>query len=589
MDYAVYEIVTWFRACGVKKTPMLREIKAFDGTFQGEDAILYTNNGDFCSENGYEQIVQPYTHEMWTHITPQGGRSCDQAFPYFKVQFAGHGLNLAVGWPGQWAVDFAVADHGIVFSAGQEWVNLYLKPDEKIRTPKITIMAYDGDYEWGVNLWRRWYCDHILPKPDGKMVVPHLGCSHSGDGSMPEFLGATEENQLEYIEQYTSTDMPYSLWWIDAGWYECKDSEAELGCSWQTTGSWRPDKKRFPNGLLPVSKKLAEHNMKLLLWFEPERVRYGTELFNEHQEWLLQVKESVSDGNCGYHKNYLLNLGKPECVDWLIERIDRIIKENGVGIYRQDCNLPLLRYWRENEEFSRQGINENQYVQGYLRYWDTLLERNQGLLIDSCASGGRRNDLESMRRAVPLHPTDYGYGYPHVSQAFARVLGEWIPYYRFAALDWSDENGSYTKECSAVKTDYYTYLSILSPCMIIEKPKGTAEEKLVGKIWKRAADIMVQCDFYPLSPISKAPEEFVVNQYYRPEEGRGYIQAVRQVKCTKECFCAELRDIDNEKIYVFDEMKTGQRIQMSGKQLNESGFPIYLGKREAVIWFYKVL
>ena len=93
------------------------------------------------------------------------------------------------------------------------------------------------------------------------------------------------------------------------------------------------------------------------------------------------------------------------------EEAARLIKELGVGAYRQDYNFPPLRYWRENESFDRQGINENLYVQGYLRFWDTLLERNPGLWIDSCASGGRRNDLETMRRGVPLHPTDYGYGY----------------------------------------------------------------------------------------------------------------------------------------------------------------------------------
>jgi alpha-galactosidase len=32
---------------------------------------------------------------------------------------------------------------------------------------------------------------------------------------------------------------------------------------------------------------------------------------------------------------------------------------------------------------------------------------NPQLRIDSCASGGRRNDLETMRRAVPLWRSDY--------------------------------------------------------------------------------------------------------------------------------------------------------------------------------------
>jgi hypothetical protein len=55
----------------------------------------------------------------------------------------------------------------------------------------------------------------------------------------------------------------------------------------------------------------------------------------------------------------------------------------------------------------RQGMTDNLHVQGYLAYWDALRRRRPNLVIDSCASGGRRNDLETMRRAVPLHPTDY--------------------------------------------------------------------------------------------------------------------------------------------------------------------------------------
>ena len=52
-------------------------------------------------------------------------------------------------------------------------------------------------------------------------------------------------------------------------------------------------------------------------------------------------------------------------------------------------------------------MTENLHVQGYLAYWDALRRRHPGMLIDSCASGGRRNDIETLRRAVPLLRSDY--------------------------------------------------------------------------------------------------------------------------------------------------------------------------------------
>ena len=77
---------------------------------------------------------------------------------------------------------------------------------------------------------------------------------------------------------------------------------------------------------------------------------------------------------------------------------------------------------------------ENLHVQGYLHYWDDLLERNPGLWIDSCASGGRRNDLETLRRAVPLLRSDYqafdgNPAYAPGNQGHTYGLSSWIPYY----------------------------------------------------------------------------------------------------------------------------------------------------------------
>ncbi len=143
--------------------------------------------------------------------------------------------------------------------------------------------------------------------------------------------------------------------------------------------------------------------MDLLVWFEPERVRPGTALHREHPEWLLDCDE-LDDGNCGVARNYMLNLADPDCVKWLTGHMNSLIKEYGITIFRQDFNFPPLRFWQENDTQDRQGSTENLYIQGYLRFWDGMLESNPGLWIDSCASGGRRNDLETMRRSIPSIP-----------------------------------------------------------------------------------------------------------------------------------------------------------------------------------------
>jgi hypothetical protein len=147
---------------------------------------------------------------------------------------------------------------------------------------------------------------------------------------------------------------------------------------------------RFPNGLRAISDYAHGKDVDIIVWFEPERVAGGTWLTEHHPEWILGGK----DGG-------LLNLGNPDAWHWVVTHIDKLIKEEGIDLYRQDFNIDPLGYWQKNDTQDRQGITENKYVSGYLAYWDELKKRNPGMLIDSCASGGRRNDLETMRRAVP--------------------------------------------------------------------------------------------------------------------------------------------------------------------------------------------
>lgn len=575
--YPAADIVTWLTNAGKKNTPLLHDILAHDGMLEGPKPYLYSNSGDFCSANGYDTTLE-YCNDQYVHrFTPQGGRSCDQCFPYFKITYGDNtGMCVAIGWPAQWMAEFTVRPEGMRLLSGQEITALYLKPGERIRTPKITIVTFEGDADRGTNVWRRWYNAHIMPKT----AIPMMSASFSGGGI--EFTEANEKNQLENIAKAVQSPAPINAWWIDAGWYECDTPDGKR--DWTITGSWRVDKNRFPNGLKPVGDLCKKNGINLLLWFEPERLRAGTDLEKEHPEWLLHI-----DGL----KNIMLNIGIPECCDWLIDMIDNRIKDYGVSIYRQDYNFPPLRYWRENEGYDRRGMNENMYVQSYLRFWDTLLERNPGLLIDSCASGGRRNDLETLRRSVPLHPTDYGYGYHPIQQAFARTLSTWIPYYRICGGRWENEDGSYIpyrnedhtySKRAGKPADYYSRISYIAPFFPFGLGEVDDDEMAFIRTWMQAAPLMISGDYYPLSAAEKTEDNWFVNEFYSPEQGLGFLQAVRNRTCKQESFCAQLKGLEPQAAYQLDNYRTGERWQRLGRDLMEKGFTLRIGARDASAW-----
>ena len=51
-------------------------------------------------------------------------------------------------------------------------------------------------------------------------------------------------------------------------------------------------------------------------------------------------------------------------------------------------------------------MTELRYVEGLYLMWDDILKANPSLFIDNCASGGRRIDLETMSRSIPLWRSD---------------------------------------------------------------------------------------------------------------------------------------------------------------------------------------
>jgi len=568
-DYPVTEWVAYFTNTGDEKSPILSDIRIIDAVLTGSNPRYTYGNGDTCTPDGYEFWTEKL--EAPRTISPVDGTPCNGASPFAKVLFDEYGVSIGIGWPAMWESTAAPADGGVRYTLGQKRCHMALLPGETIRTPRVNFLGFTGGEDRGRNLWRRWYLAHILPREYGQPIPPKL-CLHTWmiEGK-PEFTGITEENQLSGIDDYLNSGLKPDIWWIDAGWYPCN-------FDWPFTGSWYPNPERLPNGLGPVGKKCDENGIQLLLWFEPERVRAGTDLWNNHPEWIL----TADDPNQG-----LLNLGDPACCDWLINHVDALIKESHVRIYRQDFNFAPRPIWEKNEAPDRIGALENAHVQGYLRYWDELMFRNPNLWMDSCASGGRRNEMETMRRAVTLHYTDVGYGNHPIKQKQHRMMFEWIPYFRAHNMSWDNAEGTY--EGGGKPVDNFAYHCALAPAVtsMIEHDDPEALKEIGRRfhpIWRRAAEIMLSGDYYPLTECRKDPHDFYAMQFDDPVTRRGFVQVIHNTLVEEDTIT--VHPVFHNCDYYFENMETGECKTMAGYGL-QGGFTVTLPKRSGVIWFYE--
>lgn len=586
VEYRPFQTVEWtlyFENTGAADTPILADIRALDVQLarrrESGQFVLNYNRGDTCAADSFTPLTRTLAPGEVFDTAPDGGRPTNGAFPYFNLRAGAEGMILAVGWPGQWAAQFATAaaaDRSIRITAGQQLTRLRLHPGETIRTPLVVLQFSDqGDWIDAQNRWRRWMIEHNLPRPGGKpLPLPMLNACSSHQ--FAEMTQANEQNQMEFIDSYLNKGLQLDHWWMDAGWYV---GAAEHGWPW--TGTWEVDRRphRFPKGLRAVSDHAHAKGVKTIVWFEPERVAAGTWLAEQHPEWIL-------GGSAGG----LLNLGHPDARQWLVDHIDKLISDEAIDLYRQDYNIDPLSYWRSHDAEDRQGITENFYVMGYLAYWDELLRRHPGMLIDSCASGGRRNDLETMRRAVPLLRSDYLFE-PVGQQAHTFGLSFWLPFHGTGycpsnTVGWGWGTGG-------ISYDAYTRRSNMCPsntaCFDF---RVEVDDALIQKLYQEWREVGPDYfgDFYPLTPHSLQSDAWIAWQFHRPDADRGMIQAFRRADSNFFGGHFQLRGLQPDAQYAirnFDE--PGQTV-VTGQQLLESGAEITIRTRPgaAVLTYERV-
>jgi len=564
-DYPVVEWVAHLRNTSGRDTPLIEGLKSLDAVFKMEPGgFLHHMLGDSNTEGSY----RPFRVKVWAEtelrFAPVGGRATNGAWPYFNLEMKGgkSGVIIVIGWPAQWAAHMRW-EEGLRIRAGQETTRFVLHPGEEVRTPLSVLMFWRGDRAGSQNMWRRWLLDHNLPsyarKPIQSLCV----------------IPWDEVKQKASIDCFTRHGVKPDLWWMDAGWYKCGDGPAEcaVNTDWFRVGTWEYNPRFLPNGLKPVGDYARRHGMKFIVWFEPERVWEGSWLDQNHPEWLTKLEEgqrpTFTDLAGWYVHGRLFDLGNPEAWKWMLERIDKILTEEGIDWYRQDHNIDPLWFWRVKDAPDRQGMSEMRHVEGYLALWDELLRRHPGMLIDSCASGGRRNDIETVRRSVPLLRSDYqsfkgDSAWADGNQGHTWGLSRWLPY-QGQGVCLSDDHTIYCARsyfCSAMGFG-------------VPDPREKADWKLYRRIvaeWRRAAPCYLG-DFYPLTPHSVEPGAWMAWQFDRPDLGEGVVQAFRHRESPYESATFQLGGLAPRAEYLLEDSDTGKRWKAKGGVLMK-GFHI---------------
>ncbi|MDI7276908.1 MAG: alpha-galactosidase, partial [Anaerolineae bacterium] len=467
--------------------------------------LLHHAKGSPCEPDDFMPRTDEIRPKRSMALASRGGFPSGTDLPFMNLQWPGGGLTLAIGWSGQWSARFERSQDALSISAGMERTHLRLHPREKVRTPRILLISWEGEDPCvGHNLLRRLILEHCSPRIGGSLIMPPI--AHNTMSYFYRTKLVSEEGELDLIARTAALGM--EAYWLDACWY---GEGGEGFVWWQQVGDWRVRPDVFPRGLKPLGDAAHRAGLKFVLWFEPERVRREAPIAREHPEYLLQAPEDPD--------NLLLNLGLPEARAYVTDAMSEVIAASGVDIYRQDCNFAsLLPYWRAADADDRIGMAEIRHIEGLYAMWDDLLARHPGLAIDNCASGGRRIDLETMSRSFPLWRSDFSdFGGPSwgptlqiADQVQTSGLSRWVPFHTGPVWTFSPYDFR-----SAIGAGIVPYCDLRAADFDLPAARAAIAEL-------KALRPYFLGDFYPLLPLSAGAHDWCAYQYDRPDLGAGF-------------------------------------------------------------------
>ncbi len=544
-DFPAVEWTLYFKNTGKDDSPIIEDIRALDVAIarapKAQPIVLHSARGGVCTPEDYQPAETVLKPGASATLGVAGGRSSNGSLPFFNLDEGGRGTVFAVGWSGQWSADFTADEAGsVAVRAGMTKTHLRLHPGEQIRSPKILAISWDGEAIRGHNMMRQIIYRHYTPLLDGKKPLPPVQCNSwwavGDDGGR-----ANEQNQVKLLRAYKGLGLEYLI--TDAGWYGTTPNW------WSNVGTWAPRKDTFPNGMKPVGDAAAEAGIKYGMWFEPERVMADSQLDREHPQWLLKL-----DGN----NVRLLNLGLGEAQDYFVEMVSGYVKSVPLGYFRHDFNMEPLPYWQAADKPDRVGMTEIRYIEGLYKIWDDLHRRFPAMMMEGCASGGRRIDIESLSRCHTYWKSDL-YFQIVANQGHTYGASLYLPgnYLNTPLSDLSENPYAFRSQlgcalCTAWDPDSPGFDRKLAAARIAE--------------FKKLRPLAVG-DFYPLTKYSLEPDVWIGYQFHRDDLDEGMVLMFRRDKSPFAAMEVNLKGLSPDKTYEITNADTGETVRMSGAEL----------------------
>ena len=516
------------------------------------------------------QVAYDLHHSLYVQ-SHGAGRSSNEDLPLLisVAEPLRAGLFFGMEWSGEWVLQMQAVGDDRVRAATQFKCPLVVASGESVALPPVHLGFFAGGFDEGTNALRRHIYEQVCPRYDGKPTLPPVSYDH--------WFGIQNRNTLDFLKTQVdrAAELGVEVFVHDASWF--------AGGFPDGVGNWnRVDAAKFPGGLEPLAEYVRGKGMEFGLWFEIERAGPDTDAVREHPEFFVETPQHHSQpfGGGGGSRHFHLNLALQDAQDWAIATVGRWIERLDLRWSRWDYNIEPNPFWRRVDS---SGSIQFAYMRGLYRVLDTLMQKYPLWRVEGCASGGRRIDLGTIRRAHTLWISDHT-EYPAVCRHMQARANRFLPGHLLnSSVAVERGHGDRGFDDTAILSRMLGKLAFDGD-IASWSPELTRRARHWADVFKSLRHLMVQ-DFHQLTPAPTTADDWDVMSFNAYDGSEAALYAFSGRKAGSRSI--PLRGLAADKTYRIECRNDGVRLEQTGAELMRAGLGIELNVNSAKLWHLK--
>lgn len=251
-----------------------------------------------------------------------------------------------------------------------------LAPGESFQTPEA-VLVYSAEGLGGMSrtyhrLYRTRLCRGQFRDQERPILVNNWEATYFDFNA----------DKIEAIAQ-AGSELGIELFVLDDGWFGRRDRDNS------SLGDWFEDRRKLPDGLADLARRVKDIGLQFGLWFEPEMVSPDSDLYRAHPDWCLHVP---GRRRTEARDQLVLDMSRSDVRQYLYDRLSDIFSTVPITYVKWDMNRNMTEIGSAASPVERQGEIAHRYMLGLYELLERLTSEFPHILFESCSGGGGRFD-----------------------------------------------------------------------------------------------------------------------------------------------------------------------------------------------------